>query len=416
MAGPLDGIRVLDFCWVYAGPVMTRILSDLGAEVIKVESRRRLDGTRLGRRPVIPDMPEGEKSADIDIECQPLNHALNRNKRSVTVDLGRPEGRELILDLVKRCDVVANNFAAGVMDRLGLGAEVIRSINPRAITVALSGAGQFGRMRDVAAYANTLGPLSGLGLLIGDEYGLYGATKPTYGDSNAAVRTVGAILLALLERERTSMGQSIDVSEWEASLVGLDEVFLDYQLTGRIAERIGNTSSTAAPHNNYQCAGDDEWVAIAVTSDQQWQALVDEMADENLAADGRFADAAGRLRRRAELDTIVESWTTTRSAAEITARLQARGVAAFPVMSVEDQFADLHFRDREVMVDVVHPIVGAEIVPGGPFRYMSNSTGRSAAVRAPAPLLGEANRYVTCELLGRSQQEYEELIGAGVLE
>jgi benzylsuccinate CoA-transferase BbsF subunit len=412
--GPLHGLRVVDFCWVYAGPVMTRVLADLGAEVIKVESRKRPDGTRLGRRPLTPTV-ELPPEIDIDLECQPLNHALNRNKRSLSVDLSTEEGRALVLDLVKVSDVVTDNFAAGTMARMGLGYSVLSSVKPDIIALSLSGGGQYGRLRDVLAYAGTLAPLGGLGLLVGDADTTYGVMSPTYGDSNAAIRAAGALLIALYHRRRTGEGQHIDVSEWETTMTGLDEAFLSWQLTGNAPTRSGNTSREFAPHNNYRTAGDDEWVAIAVRGDEQWAALCDAVGLPALLTDPRFADHAARVANAAALDVIVADWTRARDADDIADVLQKVGVASFKVCSIGDQYGEEHFYQREVFVESEHPVVGVEIVPGRPFRYTSRSGVPPAPISRPAPTMGEANHYVVRDLLGASEETFERLTQSGVL-
>jgi crotonobetainyl-CoA:carnitine CoA-transferase CaiB-like acyl-CoA transferase len=411
--GPLSGIRIVDLCWVYAGPVMTRMLADLGAEVIKVESSRRPDGTRLGRRPLDPVLPVPE-GVNIDLECQPLNHALNRRKRSVAIDLSTAEGRQVLLDLVAVSDVVTDNFAAGTMHRMGLGYSELRAVNPRIVAMSMSGAGQFGRLRDVPAYATSLAALSGLSSLVGEDTSLYGIMMPTYGDSNAAIRAAGSLLVALLGAVRDGQGQYIDVSEWEAGLVGLEEAFLQAQLTGAPPGPRGNASDYACPHNNFRCRGDDQWVAISVSSDAQWATLCQTLGMSAPALDPRFSTITGRLQHRAKLEELVEVATATRDAPELAAALQAAGVAAFPVLSVEGQFGDEHFLDREVFVQVEHPLVGAEVVPGAPFRF-SVKHGAAEPAMPAAPLLGEANEYVICELLGRDQAEFKRLVADGVL-
>jgi benzylsuccinate CoA-transferase BbsF subunit len=410
--GPLSGIRVVDLCWVYAGPVMTRMLADLGAEVIKVESSRRPDGTRLGRRPLDPVLPVPE-GVNIDLECQPLNHALNRRKRSVAIDLSAPEGRQIVLDLVAVSHVVTDNFAAGTMNRLGLGYEELRQVNPRIVAMSMSGAGQFGRLRDVPAYATSLAALSGLSSLVGEGTSLYGIMMPTYGDSNAAIRAAGSLLVALLGAVRDGQGQYIDVSEWEAGLVGLEEAFLEAQLTGTAPGTQGNSSPYACPHDNFRCRGDDEWIAISAHSDAQWAALC-EVLGIGAAGDPPFATMTARLGHQAELTDLVQSETSGRDAAGLAAALQAAGVPAFPVLSVEGQFADQHFPDREVFAQAEHPLVGAEVVPGAPFRF-SVKQGAATPPMSAAPLLGEANQYVICELLGRDHAELRRLVAEEVL-
>jgi benzylsuccinate CoA-transferase BbsF subunit len=411
--GPLSGVRVVDLCWVYAGPVMTRVLADLGAEVIKVESRARLDGTRLGRRPLDPQGPVPD-DIDPDVECQPLNHALNRNKRSFAVNIAMPAGRELILSLVEKSHLITDNFAAGIMAKLGLDHDALQAANPSIVALSMSGAGQFGPMKDAAAYANTLAPLCGLGSLVGDDDGLYGVMMPTYGDSNAAIRANGSLLVGLLNAVQGGGGQYIDVSEWEAGLVGMEEAFLEYQIEGRQPAPSGNRSAVASVHNNFRCRGEDAWLAISVTSDEQWGQLAAEIDDAELVSDARFATNEARLANREAVESRIEAWTSQQDAMTTARSLQARQVPAFPVLSVEDQFAEEHFLERGVFRDVEHRLVGAEIVPGLPFRYFIGDAEYQVEM-AGAPTLGEANRYVVCDLLGRTTREFDDLVEQGVL-
>jgi crotonobetainyl-CoA:carnitine CoA-transferase CaiB-like acyl-CoA transferase len=389
------------------------MLADLGAEVIKVESSLRPDGTRLGRRPLDPVLPVPE-GVNADLECQPLNHALNRRKRSVAINLSVPEGREILLDLVAVSHVVTDNFAAGTMNRLGLGYEELRRANPRVVAMSMSGTGQFGRLRDVPAYATSLAALSGLSSLVGEGESLYGIMMPTYGDSNAAIRAAGSLLVALLGAVRDGQGQYIDVSEWEAGLVGLEEAFLEAQFTGESPGPQGNASGYACPHDNFRCRGDDSWIAISVSSDAQWAVLCDVLGLGGSAADPRFTTVTARRGNVAALNGLVADRTSDRDARELTQALQAAGVPAFPVLSVEGQFADAHFLDREVFVQAEHALVGAEVVPGAPFRFTTKRSESAPPVSA-APLLGEANEYVICELLGRDQAELKRLVADGVL-
>ncbi len=409
-AYPLAGVRVVDFCWVYAGPLVTRLLAELGAEVIKIESRKRLDGTRLGRPIVGNAIAAGDKG--LEPELQPLNHALNRNKRSLTVDVSTPRGVELIKALVRRSDIVTDNFNAGVMDRLGLGYPDLRALKADIIVLSMSGAGQYGPLKDVLVYANTLAPLSGVGRLVGypGEPPL-GVMKPTYGDTNAAVRSVSALLVALYHRNRTGKGQFIDVSEWEASLMGLEPALLDVQMNGRVAGPTGNRHPAMAPHNNYRCAGDDEWISIAVGSQDEWLRLVQTMGAPEWTADPRFADSHERLRNVEALDARVTEWTRDQDARDLTERLQAAGVAAFPVLTVEGEYLDPHLSERECFVELEHPMVGLEMLPGTPWRFSASK----ADIRRHAPLLGQDNDYVLGELLRLSTEEIERLVAEEVV-
>ncbi len=409
---PLEGIRVVDFCWVYAGPLMTFILGDLGAEVIKIESRKRLDGTRLGRSIVGDRARVDATDKELLPELQPLNHGLNRNKLSLTVDIADPRGLDLIHRLVRAADIVADNFAAGVMERRGLGYDELRQIKPDIIALSLSGAGQTGPLRDVLAYANTLAPLSGLGQLIGyDGEAPLGVTYPAFADANASIRAAGALLAALYHRNRTGEGQCIDVSEWECALMGIEEALFDYQWNGRITGPKGNHHARFAPHNTYPCVGKDQWVSIVVRNETEWAAFRQALGDPLWAAEERFADAYQRQQNLAVLDRHIAAWTREQTAQEVTTRLQAVGVPAFPAYTVEDIFADPHFQERGVVAEVEHPMLGPEHVPASPWKL--NTTPPS--VRRHAPLLGQDNDYVLRTVLGMSKEELEPLVEAQVV-
>ncbi len=404
---PLAGYRVLDFCWVWAGPAMTHLLADLGAEVIKVESRSRLDGTRLGR-PIIGDGSGDEGQAP---ELQPLNHGLNRNKLSITVNLTKDEGRELIRRIVPLCDVVTDNFSAGVMQRNGLGYVALRELRADVIALSLSGAGQDGPLSDILTLAPTVSTLAGLSYAIGypGEAPL-GRLMPPYGDTNGSLNGVFAILLALEHRERTGEGQFVDLSQWEAAICGLEQPMLDYQLNGRVAQSVGNLDPLIAPHGNYRCAGNDRWVAISVSGPDEWRAFCTVVAEE-WCRDERFADGYRRVVNRQALDELVEAWTSERTPEDVMYLLQSADVPAATVMTIEDQFLDDHFRERQMHVEVEHPLVGLEMVHGIPWR-LSRTPG---AIRTSGPLLGQHNEYVFGELLGLSADEIRQLVESEVL-
>jgi len=405
---PLEGCRVLDFCWVWAGPAMTHTFADLGAEVIKVESRKRLDGTRLGR-PVVGDVAGDDGQAP---ELQPLNHGLNRNKLSITVDLGSDAGRALLRRLVPCCDVVTDNFSAGVMARAGLDYPSLRELRENVIALSLSGAGQDGPLSDILTLAPTVSTLAGLSYMIGypGEDPL-GRLMPPYGDTNGSLHGIFAVLLALEHRERTGEGQFIDLSQWEAAVCGLEEALLDYQLTGRVPRSVGNADATMAPHDNYRCAGEDRWVSIAVDGQDEWHCFCRALGDPDWCRDERFADGYRRVKNRDALNALVERWTSQRSPEEVTDLLQLHGVAAGTVMNIEDQFLEEHMRERQLHWEVEHPLVGLEMVHGIPWR-MTRTPG---SVRTPAPLLGEHNEYVFCELAGLSGDEFAQLVADEVI-
>jgi len=403
---PLEGLKVLDFCWDMAGPVMTSMLGDLGAEVIKVETRRRMDAIRFGR-PVVGDTAAGDQGKAEDI--QPFQHAMHRNKLGVTLNVATPEGLEIARRLVKETDVVAENFSAGTMDRLGLGYEELSRINPKLVMISISATGQTGPMQSAVSLNPIAIALSGLGSLLG-----YEGERPLavmrnfYGDTNAGFHGAIAVLAALFRARRTGIGEHIDLSQWEASSSGLDLQFAD-AAAGATPTAAGNRHEWHAPHGTYPAAGERpgwNWVALHCETDEQWQTLCRVLGLNQMAVDRRFNDVMGRLEHRDELDRAIGEATQHRDKAELARELQANGVPAAPVMDVGDQFESEHFRDRGVFIEAHHDAVGYELVQALPWK--TTRTGRGQ-FRRPAPFMGRDNGIVFGEMLGMSEAEIEAL-------
>jgi benzylsuccinate CoA-transferase BbsF subunit len=391
---PLHGIRVLDFGWVAAGPSATKILADLGAEVIKVESRKRPDTTRF-----TPDNIERSPETD------PAFHSLNRNKLGITIDMTRPEGNDLLRKLAGKCDIVLENFFPGVMKKFGLDYESLSQVKPDIIMISMPGLGSWGPQAETPAYAPGLAALSGLESMVGypGERAL-GLQQP-YSDYNAGTHSAFAALAALIHRRKTGQGQYVEVAQIEALTACIGEAVLDYQINGRIPGLEGNRQGEMAPHNNYPCAGDDRWVSIAVKSQEEWLRLVGVMGDEPGLRDEKFSNLSARQKNEKELDALISTWTKTRTAEEITGLLQEAGVAAFPCLDIGDCFLDPHFQEREVFIPLEHPVTGDEFVANLSWK-MSDTNG---GIIRPAPLWGQHNRYVFEEILGLSKEEIERL-------
>jgi benzylsuccinate CoA-transferase BbsF subunit len=421
-AQALSRYRVLDLGNVLAGPMVSQLMADMGAQVIKVETRSRLDGTRRGRPIVGEDIAGGDRGQWP--ELQPLFHCLNRNKLGVTVDLRAPRGLALVKELVAVSDVVISNSSPGVMDRLGLGYPVLRSIRPDVIVSSMPGAGETGPLRDVLAYASITSALSGLMGLIGypPEGGngdLAGQTQGPWCDVIASLTTLIAVLAALRHRGVTGRGQYIEVAHLEASVAMLGEAVMEQSRTRSNGGFRGTGHPLMAPHGNYPCkpvqsggdGGEDRWVSITVATQAEWSAFRDALGHPPWAEDPRFGDAYSRSLHRAQLDRKVAGWTSQRTREEVAGTLQKAGIAAAPVMNIEDQFTDPHYRERGVFVESEHPRVGAEWLPGIPWQ-LSDTPGQ---VRRHAPLLGEHNPYVFRDLLGLPQGEYTALTESGTL-
>ena len=409
----LAGYRVIDLGSAWAAPMAAHLLADMGAEVIKVESRAKMDGMRLGRPMVGEDAAGGDEGRWP--ELQPVFHGLNRNKQSVTLNLKEPEGIDLLRGLIARSDVMIDNFSPGVMERLGLDYAALRRLRPDIVVVAMPAAGNSGPLRDVIAYAPIVLALSGLMSLVGYEDGaLVGELQSAWSDAVAGLHAAMAATAALRHRSRTGRGQYIEAAQLEGTVSWLGEAVMDVAMNRREPAPIGNAGVGLAPHGVYPCAGVDRWISIAVGGEDEWRGLcaaARRLGPAPWTRDPRFADSYRRLRQREVLDAALRRWTVRFDAGELTADLQAEGVAAFPVMNIEDQFLDPHFRERGAWVEMEHPMAGAEWLYGLAWR-LSRTPGRIAS---PAPLLGQHNERVLGGLLGTPPDELRRLEASGAV-
>ena len=410
---PLDGIRVLDFGWVAVGPVIGSLLAEMGAEVIKIESSRRLDYCRL-----LPPTPSVRReqpdrtpvAADLDMVS--MFHNYNRCKLGITVDLRHPGAPALLRRLVARSDVVLENFSPGVLRRIGLHYEALREVRPDLVMISCSAAGQDGPWSELKTFAPSLSSLAGLEVLIGyPGERVLGALAYGYADPSNAHHGALAVLAALWHRQRTGQGQYIDMSQLEATVGLTVEPLMDWFMNGRVWGRQGNDHLSMAPHGHYPCRGDDAWVSIAVEDDGAWTRLVAALGDVPWAREPRFAALAGRRAHLAELDARLAEWTRERTGWEATEILQRAGVAAFPVYGLDEQAADPHFQARGLMARPEHPRIGPMQVYAHPIKLGATPGG----VTATAPMLGEHNDHVFRELLGLSAVEIERLRAEGVI-
>ena len=415
---PLHNIRVVDLGSAWAGPMAGQLLADMGAEVIKVESRARMDGMRLGR-PMIPIANHGEDFAGGDRglwpELQPVFHGLNRNKLSVTLNLRADVGRDILKRLAALSDVVLSNFSPGVLQRLGMDYESLSAVKSDIIVAAMPAFGDAGPLRDMVAYAPIIQAMSGMMSLVGyppeDGEPLVGELQAAWSDTVAALCAALGVVAALRHRNRTGAGQYVEAAHLEGTTALLGVPMLEYQMTGIVPTPPGNDDPEFTPHNNYPCSGADSWVAIAVRTEAEWRALCGFIGGADLIADARFSTKDARWENRRALDEIISAWTRTLTPQQVMERLQAVGVAAMPVMNIADQFADPHLNARETYVEIDHPHVGAEMLYGVPWRF-SETPGQ---VRTPAPLLGQHNSYVLGELMGIADNELERLTSEEVV-
>jgi crotonobetainyl-CoA:carnitine CoA-transferase CaiB-like acyl-CoA transferase len=390
---PLDGVRVLDFTWVVAGPVATRILADLGADVIKVERR---DATDFGDR-------RGG-----------LTGSLMRGKRGMVLNLADPRGLALARRLAVASDVVIDNFSARVMPNLGLDHASLRAEHPGLIAVRMTGYGLTGPDRDKVSYGPTLQALTGYTLGMAEPGGPPTGFGYSYSDLAAGHLGALATLAALWHRRRTGEGLLVDLAQQETVASMLGPLLLDGAVNGSPWAPVGNASQEepAAPHGVYPCAGDDRWIAIAVAGEEAWRGLARVVGDAGWTRDPRFASPAGRLAHAAEVDRHLAAWTRGQDAEDAMARLQAAGVAAGRVADA----ADLCTRDPQLaarghFVDVPTP-EGATVRLDGPAVLLSDTP---AAVGGPGPLLGEHTDAVLAGVLGLSHDDIAALRAAGVV-
>ncbi|MBW1710477.1 MAG: CoA transferase [Deltaproteobacteria bacterium] len=391
----LNGLKILDFTWVLAGPTATKFLADHGAEVIKIERRELGDRVRT-TYPYAEDEPGTNRSGYF---CN-----VNRGKYGVTLNLKDPRGIELIKKLVARSDVVFENFAAEVMAGLGLGYEQLKEIKPDIIMISMSGMGHTGPYQEFISYGPTLQALSGLTYLTGfpdrDPVG----PGFSYSDFAGGWAGVLACLHALHYKNRTGKGQWVDVSQLEGLCVLMGPGFLDFSVNKRIPERMGNRHPfrKAAPHGAYRCEGEDKWCAITVFTEDEWQGFCRALKNPPWTREERFSTMTGRIENMEALDQLVEEWTNVRSAQEVMELLQREGVPAGVVQEAPDLVdKDPQLRHRGFWVELDHPELGIRKHEGVSFTF-TKTPGR---LKRPAPLLGEHNDYVFGEILGMTPEE-----------
>lgn len=398
----LSGIRLLEFSGGLVGPVAADLLALMGAEVIKVESRKRLDFTRLIRDPIDKTPPK--------LNEERRYNDFNLNKLNICVDLTKPRGLELIKKLVVHCDVILENFSAGTIDKLGLGYETVRNLRPDIIMISASGSGRGGRDSGTLAVAPIFAALSGLADLTGypDD-----APFQARGSADAinAFTVAMSIFAALCYRQKTGQGQYIDYSSREGLSCLVGDAFMDYFMNGRSQGRRANQDDTMAPHNCYHCQGDDRWVSIVVGNEDEWKALVTAMGGPAWARQEKFSDAHSRWRNQEELDQYINQWTKDFTPQEVTERLQMVGVAAFPSFTGQDIYSNPHLAERGAFDIIDHPLTGANQELSLPWKFSATPS----PTPRHAPLLGEHNNYVFGDLLGLTQIEISHLEAEEVL-
>lgn len=404
---PLEGIRVADFGWRAVAPISARMLAWGGAEVIRIESTTRHDGARL----TPPLAPNVEGSFNVSH----FFNNFNSNKLSISLNLRHPEGKALALRLVSKCDIVVENFAGGVMARLGLGYDDLRAVRPDVIMISHSLTGLSGPWKHIKGHGPMAAAMAGMNALSGYADAAPIAPGQAYTDFIVNPHhSAYALLAALHYRRRTGKGQYIDLAQYESIIHTTGTSLLEYTALGRVRTRAGNRSPHAAPQGIYPCLPDaadplpqERWCVISVAGDQEWRALCRVIGRPELAEDPCFATLPARKEHEDEIDAILSVWTAEQRGEDVMHRLQGAGVAAGVVQNARDMFADPQLAARGHYRTVVHAETGETRYDGPPF-----TLSESPLDVRPAPLLGEHNDYVFRDLLGLTDDE----IGAGYSE
>ena len=394
-ARALQGVRIADFGHVLAGPYGTMLLGALGAEVIKIETRKRPDEQRV----------QHGGGASSDYESSSNFFEINLNKRSVTLDLSSVKGAEIARRIVAESDIVMENMRPGVMDKLGLGYKDLVKVKPDIIMLSLSGYGATGPYRGYTAYAPCFSCFGGQAELAGYE-DAEPNTLTSSCDSRAGTAGTFAMLMALNLRDQTGQGQYIDLSSSEVLNAMVGDQMMDYAMNGRSPTRHGNHDAIMAPHNVYRCTGNDRWVSIAVASQAEWEALVAAIGAPEWTRDPDFATPLSRWNNQNRLDVLIGEWTADKDAYDVMALLQAQGVAATPSAKAKDLFSDPHLVARGAIAEIEHPKLGTRKTIMPPWKMTQTPPGIFGA----APLLGEGNDYVLRDLLGIPDAELAQLM------
>jgi crotonobetainyl-CoA:carnitine CoA-transferase CaiB-like acyl-CoA transferase len=409
---PLEGIRVIDSSYVFAGPYATGLLGDLGAEVIKIEGPARPDFTRGGAFSGL--LPDNVPQSDPWNRTSTYN-LVNRGKKSLVVDLSRKEGREVLVDLLKVSDIIVDNFTPRVMRGWGLDYPNLKKINPGIIMVSNTGYGRGGPYSAYPAQATTQEATHGLAAVTGYAGGEPSKAGQSFVDFLAAWAIANAAVLGLRYRRRFGEGLWADIGMYQLGCYNVSEYVLDYIANGAPGERIGNRHRQYAPQGCYRCEGKDAWCVLSVRDDEDWGALCKVIGRPELAVDVRFATEAARRANHDAIDKIISLWTATVDKYEAMRRLQAAGVPAGAVLDGKDMHFDPQLKARGLLESVQYPeerkMGSSRVIVGRPWKF----SAVTPAVKGPAPTFGQHNREVLQDILGYDETRCAELESAGVL-
>jgi len=393
----LQGVRIIALTQVWAGGWMGGVLADMGAEVIKIESNKKIDILRR------------VKETNGDVNRGPNFNGYNRGVKSCTLNLKTPEGKEIFKKLLNISDVVIENFSPRGMPGFGLDYTVLKAMKQDIIMVSVPGLGSTGPDKNYVSYAATVQGIGGFGASFGYPGGEPATPSIFMADPVGGMYGALAVCSALYYHHKTGKGQHVDLAQSEAITSLLPEVVMEYVMTGRIRPRMGNRDEIMAPHGVYPCKGDDKWVAIAVAKDEEWKALCRVMGNPAWSVDEKFSDQFKRWQNQDELNKLIGDWTKDFTPYEVMHKLQKAGIAAGPSLSTKEAFQDPHLNQRGTFLEKKHPVVGKTATWRSPWKAALTATNPGS------PCLGEHNNYVFQTLLGMSDSEMTKLIQEQVI-
>jgi len=400
--GVFSGIKIAGFCWAVVGPLTMKYFADYGATVIRVETTKRPCTMRISA-PYKDDKPGLDRSGY-------FNH-FSANMLSLALNMENPKALEVAKRLVANSDVVMDNFTPGVMESWGLDYEELKRVKPDIIMLRQSGFGSWGPYAQQPAFGMILAAMAGLPNFIGwPESGPLPVGVSAYTDCISPRFASAALIAALDYRNKTGKGQLLDLSQFETTLYFIMPAILEYISTGREPSRIGNSHPYAAPHGVYPCKGDDRWCTIAVFSDGQWASLCQVMGKTDYRDDARFSTLPARKQNEDEINELISGWTINFTPKEVMTKLQSAGVPSGVVKNAADIYDDPQLRQRKLFWPLQHPDMGLFTHLGQGFE-LSKTPARA---RTPSPRLGEHTEYVCSKILGMTDEEFVELMGAGV--
>jgi benzylsuccinate CoA-transferase BbsF subunit len=402
--GAFSGLTILAFCWAVVGPLTMKFFADHGATVIRVETSQRPCTMRISA-PYKDDKPNYNRGGYFNY--------YNSNILSLSLNMNHPKAIEIARRLAVECDVFMENYTPGVIEKWGMSYEELKKIRPDIIMLRQSGYGSWGPYKNLPAFGMVLVPIAGLPNFIG-----WPGKEPlpvgvsAYTDCISPRFATATLIAALDYRKRTGKGQLLDLSQFETAIYFIAPGILDYVINSREPERIGNSSPYAAPHGVYPCKGDDRWCTIAVSDDGEWVSLCREMGRPEYAEDPRFNTLTNRKKNEDELNKIISEWTTNFTAEEVMNQLQSAGVPAGVVKNTADVFDDPQLRKRNIYWPMEHSEMGMFTHLGQSFQLSRTP----AKAYSPSPLLGEHTEYVCTKILDMSDEEFVDLMQAGVFE